>query len=64
MHYSNGTSEEDDEVFDSESAANDHGLYLASCCSEGAETLNLSNPGDYPLEDYEEPDYEIIEVDD
>jgi hypothetical protein len=26
--------------------------------------LNLSNPGDYPLDDYEESDFEIIEIDD
>ena len=37
-------------------------LYLMSCAREGAEILNLSNPGDYSLEDYVEPDYEIVEV--
>ena len=28
------------------------------------EILNLSNPGDYPLDDYEDPDFEIIEIED
>ena len=42
--------------------AKEQALYLMSCSREGAEILNLSNPGDYPLEDYVEPDYEIVEV--
>jgi len=36
---------------------------LHGCARQGAETLNLSNPVDYSLEDFEEPEYEIIEVD-
>lgn len=48
MQYSDGTNEEQDEVFD----------------TEEAEILNLSNPGDYPLDDYEAPDFEIVEIDD
>lgn len=55
--------EEQDEVFNSESAAENYALYLASCAQEGAEILHLSNPGDYDEDDYED-DYEIIEVDD
>lgn len=55
---------EEDEIFDTESDAQDHADYLCSCCKEGAETLNMSNPGDweYDEDDWEEPDYEIIEV--
>lgn len=52
-----------DEVFDTEEDAEEYASYLVSCCRSGAETLNMSNPGDYPLDDYEEPDYEIIEED-
>lgn len=63
MHYSDGTSEEEDEIFDTEEDAEDHALYAVSCANEGAEILHLSNPGDYPIDEYENPDYEIIEVD-
>ena len=57
--------EEWDEVFDSESDAEEYALYLCSCSREGAEILHMSNPGDYDYDedDFEEPEYEIIEVD-
>lgn len=64
MNYSDGTSDEQDEIFDSEEDAEEYAGYLVSCSQTGAETLNLSNPGDYPLDDYEDPDYEIVETDD
>lgn len=64
MHYSDGTNEEEEDVFDSEDAAETYANYLVSCCQEGAETLNLSNPGDYPLDEYEDPEFEIVEADD
>lgn len=55
--------EEEDELFDSEEAAEDYALYLSSCAREGAEILHLSNPGDYDEDDYEDDyDYEIVEV--
>ena len=63
MQYADGTSEEQDEIFDSEESAEEYALYLVSCNQSGAETLNLSNPGDYPLDDYIKPDFEIIEID-
>lgn len=58
--------EEEDEIYDSEEAAEDYALYLCSCSHVGAEVLNLSNPGDYDYDEngFEDPDYEIIEVDD
>lgn len=60
--------EEQDEVFESEDAAEEYALYLRSCSRQGAEILHMSNPGDYDY-DYDEdsfdvPDYEIVEVDD
>lgn len=64
MHYSNGISEEEDDIFDTEEYAEEYALYLISCGKVGAEILNLSNPGDYPLDDYDEPDFEIVEIDD
>ena len=58
--------EEQDEVFCTEEEAEAHARYLCSCVREGAETLNLSNPGDYDYDedDFEDPVYEIIEIDD
>lgn len=62
MQYPDGSTEEDDEVFETEAEANEHGLYLVSCYEEGGEILHMSNPGDYPLSD-EKADFEIIEAD-
>ena len=64
MHYSNGISEEEEDIFDTEDDAEEYALYLISCGKEGAEILNLSNPGDYDLDDYDEPVFEIVEFDD
>ena len=64
MCYSDGTREEEDEVFEMESEADEYGLYLCSCYHQGKEILNMSNPGDYPLDEEEEVDFEIIEVED
>ena len=63
LHYSDGTVEEEDEIFSSESAAAEHGSYMCACVDEGAEILNMSNPGDYPFEEAYTADYEVIEVD-
>ncbi|AJE68553.1 hypothetical protein P9K31_14600 [Corynebacterium glutamicum] len=60
--FPDGTDEEQDEHFDTEREAEEHGAYLASCYRQGNEILHMSNPGDYPLED-EDADYEVIEVD-
>ena len=56
------TEEEEDELFASEEEAKEYGDYMISCSREGAEILYMSNPGDYPLEEYEAPDYEVIET--
>ncbi|MBQ4545527.1 MAG: hypothetical protein II996_08175 [Oscillospiraceae bacterium] len=57
--------EEQDEVFDSYEEAEEHALYLSSCTREGAEILHMSNPGDYDYDEdeFESPDYEIVEID-
>ena len=54
----------DDEVLDTYEEAEEYACYLLSCCQLGAEILNASNPGDYEYDEntYEDPDYEIIEV--
>ena len=64
LHYSDGTSEEEDDIFDSEQSAADYANYLIGCAQTGAEILHMSNPGDYSLDDYEEPEYEVVEIDD
>lgn len=58
--------EEQDEIFDSKEEAEEYALYLCSCEQLGAETLHMSNPGDYEYDEdtWEHSDYEIIEVDD
>ena len=62
MYYPDGTSVEEDNIFDTEEEAREHGLYCCDCYDEGAEVLHLSNPGDYPLSE-DTADFEIIEVD-
>ena len=58
--------EEQNEEFFTEEAAEEYALYLCSCHREGSEILHMSNPGDYDYDEdeYESPDYEIIEVED
>ena len=58
--------EEQDEIFATEEEAEEYALYLRSCCRQGAEDLHRSNPGDYDYdeEEFESPDYEIIEIED
>ena len=54
----------EDDVFDTEEEAEEYALYLCSCAREGAEILNMSNPGDYEYDEdsFEEPEYEIVEL--
>ena len=60
--------EPEDELFETEQAARDYGLYLESCASLGADILNMSNPGDYPYDGDElygcndEDMFEVVEV--
>lgn len=64
MHYPDGENVEEDELYDIEEQAEEAGCYGCSCYSLGREILNLSNPGDYPLVDLDDCDFEVIEVDD
>lgn len=54
--------EEEDEIFDTYKEAEEYALYLISCYHEGGEIMELSNPGDYPYDPDDEPEYEIVEV--
>lgn len=56
--------EEEDEIFDTYEAADEYALYLSSCYHEGGRVLEMSNPGDYPYDPDDEPEYEIVEEDD
>ena len=60
MKYPDGTEEELDDIFETESEAESHGLYMCSCYTLGGEILHDHNPGDYPLKD-DEADFEVIE---
>ena len=53
--------EEQDEVFDSYDEAEDAARDMVGEWHEGGEILELSNPGDYPYDPYDSPDYEIVE---
>ena len=57
--------EEQDGVFDSYAEADDYGGYLCGCARVGAETLHMSNPGDYDFDpdDWDGPDYEVVKID-
>lgn len=61
MKYPNGEEEELDEEFDTYEAAEDTAVYYCGCYKQGGEILNMSNPGDYPLDEDDDCDYEIIE---
>ena len=56
--------DEQNEIFNTYEEADDYARYLVSCYHSGGETMEMSNPGDYPYDADEEPEYEIIEVDD
>ena len=60
LHYSDGSDEEMEELYDTKRAAEEAGLYAMSCYRLGGEILHESNPGDYP---YDEDD-ELVEVED
>ncbi len=63
MNYSDGTSEEQDDIFKTEAEAQEYGCDFCSNYHQGAEDLNLSNPGDYPIDEDDDIDFEVIEVD-
>jgi hypothetical protein len=54
--------DDDDPVFDTEEEAEEHASVVISNYHTGGEVLHLSNPGDYPEPDGEDPEYEIVEV--
>ena len=63
LMYSDGNTEELDGVFDTEDEAEEYALESISEYHSGGEILNMSNPGDYPLDEEDDVDYEVIEID-
>lgn len=63
LMYSDGNTEELDGVFDTEDEAEEYALEAISEYHLGGEILNMSNPGDYPLDEEDDVDYEVIEID-
>jgi len=61
--FSDGDTEELDGVFDAEAEAEEYALESISEYHLGGEILNMSNPGDYPLDEEVDVDYEVIEID-
>ena len=62
MIHPDGTEEMEEDVFDTVTEAEKHGRYMLDCIRQGAETLYLSNPEEYPLDGFENSDYRIIET--
>lgn len=61
--FSDGNTEELDGVFDTEAEAEEYALESISEYHLGGEILNMSNPGDYPLDEEDDVDFELIEID-
>lgn len=64
INYQNGDTDERDELYDSYEEAEYAACDYIGAWHVGGETLELSNPGDYPYNPDDEPDFDIIEVDD
>jgi hypothetical protein len=62
MIYPDGTTEEDDDVFETEEAARAYGEDQCNNFATGGEVLHLSNPGDHPLSEDDDVDFNVIEV--
>lgn len=58
LSFSDGETIDDGYDFDTEKEAKEYGLEMLSNYHEGGRILNMSNPGDYPLDDWDEPDIE------
>lgn len=58
MIYPSGAEEYEDEIFETEEAAEEYGSYMASCFYEGGEILRMM--GEEPSEG--RADYEVEEV--
>lgn len=63
MKYPDGSTGEEDELFETKEEDDEFGLNQCSNCSAGAEMLHLHNPGDCPApEDEDDVDFDVIGV--
>lgn len=62
IKFPDGTTEEHEETFQSREEAETYALEWISNCNTGGEVLNMSNAGDHPWSEDDEPDFEVIEV--
>jgi hypothetical protein len=64
MKYPGGTEEEEDEVFETEEAADEYGLEQLNNYTTGAEILQLMETGDSDdeVDEDDRADFEVIEV--
>lgn len=54
--------DESDEIFDSYEDAEEYAMEELTNWHAGGEVLELSNPGDYPYDPDDEPEYEIVKI--
>ncbi|MDQ1138435.1 hypothetical protein QE410_003234 [Microbacterium sp. SORGH_AS 1204] len=55
--------DDEDAIFETEAQAEAYAADQLNNFRTGAEVLHLSNPGDYPQDGEEDPEYAIVEVD-
>lgn len=63
--FGSGETYEVDELFETREEAQEAGLYALGCGVEGAEILNMSNPGDNPMLDesyFDDAEIDVFEV--
>ncbi len=54
--------EPQDELYDTYEEAEEAGLYMCGCADLGAETLHLSNPGDYDYDENDEYEFKVEKI--
>ena len=59
--FQDGSTEEGDEVFDSWEDAEQYAVQWISDYHAGGEVLHLSNPFDYPNDEDEDVEFDVIE---
>ena len=64
MNYPDGTTHEEDEIFETEEEASAYGLVMCSDYTAGGEVLQLMKTGDYDpeLAEDDRADFEVIDV--
>ena len=59
--YSDGTDGYDPDEYETIEEATAAGEYGCSCNHQGIDTMHMSNPGDYPLDD-DDIEFEVITI--